>query len=142
MRFIIIILVAITFCGCTVPVNFYIQNASSSIITVVAHLKSESLESYNLKYKKGLSDLKFNLVDKLNEELKPKRVDGQYLHFELPAMSTFFIGSGMNFKNFTFDELEINLPSGEMIYLTWSNQELLQKGKNFGNKHFAWYTIE
>lgn len=143
MRYLLIIICVINFWGCTVPVNFYLQNTTVQYVEIIAHLNNNNLNSYNLRFQTGLPDLQFNLVKSFYDELKPYKIDGKYLHYKLPPMSTIFIGNGINFKNFTFDEIKIiNNNGGDIVTLNWENAELLEKGKSFGLKYYAWYAIK
>ena len=141
MRILLSVLYLLVISSCTVSVNFYLINTSNKNINIVAKLKNKNLESYNLRYQEGMPEIKFNLVRSLTHKLETEEIDGKYLHFELPPYSTFFVGNGANFKNFTFDEIQINHIKKDTVLLNWKNQKLLEKKKSFGKRYSAWYII-
>ena len=114
---------------------------SKNIIEIRANLLSEDIDVYSLPYEKEVLEIRNNLYKDLKLKLEPVKVDGKYLYFELPPTATFYIGRGPNFKNFTFDEIEIK-KSDQNVVLTWKNQDLLKTGKSFPNRHYTWYDID
>lgn len=136
----IIIFCGLIINGCTIPVNFYLINNTNDDIIIVAHLNNDKLDPFKLKYQSGTPEIRFELFKTFTEELEPLRNDRKYMHYSLPPNSTFFVGSGANFKNFTFDEIQIKRKGKPVVLLNWENEELLEKGKSSG-RHYAWYTI-
>jgi len=141
MRILLFFLYLLVISSCTVPVNFYLINTTNQNIKIMAKLKSKNLDSYNLRFQKGMPEIEFNLVKSLTNQLEPEEINGKYLYFELPPYSTFFVGNGANFKNFTFDEIQIEYKEKDRVLLNWENQELFEKGKSFGKRYYAWYII-
>ena len=108
---------------------------------MVAHLRNEDLESYSLKFQQEVTEIRFNLVESFSQGLNPYKISKEYLQYELPPKSPFFIGGGMNFRNMVFDEIELKPEGRDTIFLNAENRELMETGKNFGGRYYGWYTI-
>lgn len=140
IRTIALLLVSIPLSGCTFPVNFYIRNLTSEqiIVKVSLHNKASSPE---VTYTDDTVSLSYDLHEKFIDTLRPQKVEDEYLYYGLPAHSTFFVGEGANYRNFTFDKIEVFHNHKEQVILDWENQHFFKKAKSFPNKHFAWYDI-
>ena len=105
MKLIPIILISMLLAGCTVPVNFYLRNTATKVVEIRARYIGKKDQDIALKYKESLLDINYDLFKTFDKDLLPKESKNSYLTFALPPHATFFIGRGLNFDNFVFDDL-------------------------------------
>lgn len=136
----ILFIFLLLFSGCTFPVNFYMRNMTAEKIVIKARLLDKAASE--VTYTDDIVLVSYDLHEEFVDTLRPHNIKGEYLYYSLPGHSTFYVGQGANFRNFTFDKIEVIYEDREPVVLDWENQQLLSKEKSFPNKHFAWYDIE
>jgi len=133
----------ILFNCCSVPVVFYLRNTTDTTKVIQVHLKNKNLQTYSLFYENKIFDpLKFKTFDDLNRKLSPFRKEDRKLFYRLPPKSTFLIGRGINFKNFTFEQITIFDEDESSIELSLNDPNIFKSAKSPISRFYLWYDIE
>lgn len=102
MRLFLLICVLLVITGCTVPSQFYLRNDLPRPIKLRLYKPDAGKVSNSLPFIGELVQVHYNLNKRFTETIKPLNIEANYIDYELPPMSTIYIGSGANSKKFNF----------------------------------------
>ena len=140
MKIILLAFILVTVSGCSFPVEFYLRNMTENEVRIRVLSKGNANGDEKIPFVSGVQIINADLHLQFKSVLHASDNDGDYLFFELPPLSTVYVGAGVNYHNFQYEEIVIFDGKKQITVLNWENINLLNKGKSH-KKRFAWYDI-
>ena len=142
MRSFLVICALLIIAGCTVPSQFYLRNDLSRPVKLRLYKPDAGKVSNPLALIREVVQVRYNINKRFTETITPLRVEADFIDYELPPMSTIYIGSGANSKKFNFSDaylLSDDLVEKTPLFVVGDEKIIAKKGLTKG--YYVYYDL-
>ena len=134
--------ISLAIIGCTIPSQFYLRNDLSRPITLRLYNPDVGTTLDSLPFTGKVIQVKYNLSEEFTESIVPLKVETAYIDYELPSMSTIYLGSGANSKKFNFSQAYLLTDNEEEefpLFVAGDDKAMVKKGLT--NGYYVYYNL-